>query len=821
LFPDLKEAAKVESPANVPHEDEASLRRCLNDLIGLMALTALWPSKRPEDTAAMLADALLGTLDLSFVLVRVSDPVEGTSFETLRVVEPLTEQDVRHAIGGPLGNAPLESPSHTLLPDGTTSLRVGSVKLGIGGDIGTVTLGSGRIGFPSQSERLLLDVATNQAVVALQHAFVLGEQRRVASRLEDHLAQGTRELAVANEELKKGEQNLKLIIDTIPAFVWCMLPDGRNEFISKGWHAHTGVPPEESRDWGWMSVFHPDDLPALMKKWQEVLAAGEPDETEARIRRRDGVYRWFLIRAEPFRDDSGGIVRWYGTSTDIEDRKRAEEELESRGRDLKLIIDTIPTLSWSTEADGSVDFLSRPWLEFTGLSVAEALGFGWSVAIHPDDAQGLLRYWQDALESGTKVDVEARLRRFDGVYRWFLFRANPLRDHTGAVIKWYGTNIDIEDRKRAEQELLRKDAFLTNAQHLSATGSFAWSLETDEIVFSEESYRIFGLDRGTPVTLERIASCVHPDDVQLLEARTQAARNASEGLDYQFRLLMPDGSTKYLHTTSNETRGANGRREYIGAIQDVTERWLAQEALNKARAHLAHISRITSLAALTASIAHEVNQPLSGILTNAGTCLRMLDADPPNVDGARETARRTIRDSHRASEVVARLRALFSRGEFTPEWMNLNDVTREVINLSSSDLQRDRVNVQTELGDDVPPVPADRVQLQQVILNLLRNAADAMSGIHDRPRRVLVRTECEPSGNVRLSVQDAGVGLDRHSIEKIFDSFYTTKSGGMGIGLSVSRSIIERHRGRLWAEPNDGPGAKFSFSIPRYPEADR
>jgi signal transduction histidine kinase len=193
----------------------------------------------------------------------------------------------------------------------------------------------------------------------------------------------------------------------------------------------------------------------------------------------------------------------------------------------------------------------------------------------------------------------------------------------------------------------------------------------------------------------------------------------------------------------------------------------------------------------------------------------MLDADPPDLDGARETARRTIRDSNRASEVVTRLRALFTRGEFIPERIDLNEATREVIALSLSDLQRERVSVQIDLADNVPPVTADRVQLQQVILNLLRNAADAMSAVHDRPRRVLVRTKCESHGNVLLSVEDAGVGLDRHNIDKIFDSFYTTKSGGMGIGLSVSRSIIERHRGRLWAEPNDGPGAKFSFSIPR------
>jgi signal transduction histidine kinase len=196
----------------------------------------------------------------------------------------------------------------------------------------------------------------------------------------------------------------------------------------------------------------------------------------------------------------------------------------------------------------------------------------------------------------------------------------------------------------------------------------------------------------------------------------------------------------------------------------------------------------------------------------------MLDANPPNVEGARETARRTIRDGNRASEVIMRLRALFSKREFTLESMDLNEATREVIALSRSDLQRNRVVLQSELAEDLPIITGDRTQLQQVILNLLRNASDAMHGLHDRPRQLLIRTEREDGDRVRVSVQDAGVGVDAQSMDKLFDAFYTTKRDGMGIGLSVSRSIIERHHGRLWAEPNDGPGATFSFSIPRSPE---
>jgi len=228
--------------------------------------------------------------------------------------------------------------------------------------------------------------------------------------------------------------------------------------------------------------------------------------------------------------------------------------------------------------------------------------------------------------------------------------------------------------------------------------------------------------------------------------------------------------------------------------------------------------RVTTMGELTASIAHEVNQPLSGIMTNAGTCLRMLAADPPDVAGACETARRTIRDANRASEVIVRLRALFSGTELATESVDLNEATREVIALSMSELQRHRVMLRPELADDLPAVTANRVQLQQVILNLLRNASDAMVGLDDGPRQLLIRTERDEGDRVRLTVQDVGVGLEPHAMDKIFQAFYTTKSNGMGIGLSVSRSIIEKHGGRLWGESNDGPGATFAFSIPHDPE---
>ena len=488
------------------------------------------------------------------------------------------------------------------------------------------------------------------------------------------------------EALHAKELSFRLTVDSIPGMVHTMTATGQVEFLNRHVLEYFGRSIEELSDWS--EVVHLDDRASVLDRWHRSVATGEPFESEHRVLRADGAWRWMQSRGLPLRDVDGRIVRWYYLLTDVDERKRAEEALRESERDLKLIIDTIPALAWSARPDGSAEFFNRHFRDYVGASEERLREWSWTAAVHPDDVSGLAATWQRILASGAPGEAEARLRRHDGEYRWFLFRTNPLRDESGAIVQWFGVNTDIEDRKRAEV------------------------------------------------------------------------------------------------------------------------------ALRSTQAALAHLTRVMTMSELTASVAHEVNQPLSGIITNASTCLRMLGADPPNVDGARETARRTIRDGNRAAEVIERLRALFSRKEGTTEAVDLNEAAREVLALSSSGLHRNRVILRTELADDLPLVMGARVQLQQVVLNLILNASDAMVDVSDRPRELLIRTEREGGDRVRVTVRDTGVGLDPGSMDKLFDAFYTTKRDGMGIGLSVSRSIIARHRGRLWAEPNDGPGATFSFSIP-------
>ena len=624
-----------------------------------------------------------------------------------------------------------------------------------------------------------------------------------------------------NRTIGERTADLIQIISAIPVMAWCCSPDGSCDFLNKPWHDYTGMSPEEARGSGWANAIHPDDRPKVSETWMELLTTGAPGQVEGRYRRFDGIYHWFLIRANPLRDESGSIVKWYGTNTNIEDQKRIEEQLRrseasaALERRFRSIVDGLPALVVLMSPDGELEHANRHALEYTGVTLEEMKAWARNEIIHPDELPGVISNWKASVETGQPYSFEARHRRADGVYRWFDVRGLPLRDVTGCIILWYLLLNDVDDRKRAEEQLRLSEAFLVEGQRLSKTGNFSWSPVTDAITSSDQFYRILEYEPNTRITFDHIRARLHPDEVAVLNASIGRARSQGGHFDREYRLQMPDGRTKHVHVTAHASRDRQGRPEFIGAAQDITQRKLSEEALNKARSELAHVWRVMSLGAFTASIAHEVNQPLFGILTNTNSCLRMLAADPPNIDGAREAAQLTLRDGSRASDVISRLRALFGKKAAVMESLNLNDAVREVVALSQSDVQRSRVVLQVDLSEDLQPITGDRIQLQQVILNLLRNAIDAMSNVDDRPRRLLISTSRDEGDHVRLSVKDAGVGLSPAEIDRLFEAFYTTKKSGMGIGLTVCRAIIESHNGRLWAAPNEGHGATFSFSIPR------
>jgi signal transduction histidine kinase len=549
-------------------------------------------------------------------------------------------------------------------------------------------------------------------------------------------------------------------------------------------------------------------LPRLEEQCSQVIASGVGSRADF----RDGN-KWFVVRISPYtkgdRQVTGAVLTFTNVTAFRASIDQAIYERECTKAILNTVADPLVVLSADQRIQSGNRAFYTMFFELASLRTQLKEMLAGSHAFQP-------------------VEVD---HVFPGEgQRTLILDARPLSLPGHSERRVLVTFQDITARKQPEaandlraiaerkQELWRSEAFLAEAQRLSLTGSFSWRVTTDEITWSDQLYRIFELTPGVPVTLELIRTRVHPEDLPLVKEMIDWTRGDGSDFQYEHRLQMPDHTVKYVHVVAHATRDQDGRLEYIGAIQDITQRRLSEEALGKARLELARVARVTSLGTLTASIAHEINQPLAGILTNANTCLRMLAADPPNVDGARETARRTIRDGNRVSEVITRLRALFVKKDLALESVDLNEATREVIALLLNELQRSRVVLQPELSDDLPPVRGDRVQLQQVVLNLLLNASEAMSGVDDRPRRLVIRTERDEDDGVRLMVQDAGVGFGPQDANRLFDAFYTTKSGGMGIGLSVSRSIIESHHGRLWAAPNEGPGATFAFSIPRGPD---
>jgi PAS domain S-box-containing protein len=561
--------------------------------------------------------------------------------------------------------------------------------------------------------------------------------------------------------------------------------------------------------------------------------------------------------------------------------------------------------------------------------------------VHPEDRPSFETVLQLARTKGVGLDHYFRIVTQSGKVKHLHSVGAGVLGSEGRI-EIVGALQDVTEQKAAEETLRRSEAFLAKGQTLSQTGTFSWRLATEEFIWSDELYRIYEFEPGIHITFEIIATRYLPEDKSIITGVAEQARRGIMNFDYAHRLLMPNGSIKYIHVVAHRGRDEDGQVEYFGAVQDITQRHLADEArrlsegrwkrivdnsaigiavadldgrfeivntafqkligfteeelkemnfihitepqfreqnstltlellrgkrdqfniekqyrckdgrvvwvrnnvsllsgadgaprnvmaivedisLRKAaegslrvtQARLTRAAELGTAAELSVSIAHEINQPLSGIITNANTCLRMLGAEPPNIEGARETARRTLRDGNRASDVVTRLRALFNKKPPTIELIDVNEATREVIALLSSGIQASDVLLRTELAGDLPLVKGDRVQLQQVILNLIQNAIDSMTAIDNRPRLLLIRTTRGEGDYVQLAVRDSGSGLTSEAEDRMFESFYTTKSNGMGMGLAISRSIVESHQGRLWAEPNDGPGVTFFFSIPQ------
>ncbi len=679
------------------------LQSCINDLISVLALAAIWSGSKSCQMLGTLLDSLLAILRLDFACARLNDSIDGSPVEVVRLAQrqhpSALPQEVGRALGRWLSGDQTASRFVIPNPAGEGEVAIASFSLGLQDEVGVLVAGSRRADFPTDIERLLLRVAANQAAIGLQEARRAGDQKRVAEALERRVAERTSQLTAVNEELRRSQAYL----------------------------------------------------------------------AEAQRLSQTGSFGWRL---------SIGEILWSEETFRIFQYDRT----------------TTPTVEL---------ILQR---------------------VHPEDAALVRQTIERASHDGKDFEHEYRLVMPDGAIKHVNVVARALNDESDGI-EFVGAVMDVSDRKRAEEALRRSEGYLAEAQRLTGTGSWAWNVASRRSVYwSQENYRLFGFDpEGGIPSDEAFYQRVHPEDLDRVRREVFLER-PEEGshFDVVFRIVLPGKEIKYIRSTGHPVRNLSGDLlEYVGTSIDVTERKRAEqalEALRQAQADLAHVSRVTTMGELTASLAHEVNQPIAAASTNANTCLRWLAGDTPNIEEARAAAMRIVKDAKRAGEIISRVRQLFKKGTSQREFVDVNEIIREMVVLLRGETIRYNISVGTDLAADLPQVMADRVQLQQVLMNLMINGIEAIKdagGTHE----LAIRSQRTKNEEVVVSVTDSGVGLPSQQTEQIFNAFFTTKPHGTGMGLRISRSIIESHGGRLWAADNSPRGASFCFSLPTKPEA--
>jgi PAS domain S-box-containing protein len=874
----------------------------------------------------------------------------------------------------------------------------------------------------------------------------------------------------AEGALLSAEQQIRLLVETIPTPVWRAAPEGNVEYVNKRALDYFGAPADEILGWGWMDKVHPDDIAFKVRTWLTNLQSETPHDAVCRFRGADGQYRWFNVRGEPLRASDGRVLRWYGVLIDIDERKKAEDLLRrseaylseaqslshagssaydetaifyfseenyrifgfdprgglpsreaalarihpddrervreearkavrqkkdyaleyrillpdgtvkyieanahpkfstggelvevvstiidvterKRGEQalreseytLRQIIETVPGLVWSNGPDGEPTDINQRMLDYSGMRFEDFRRRGWEAFVHPADYPETAKAFNHAIQTGSSYEGVMRLRQADGEFRWHHARCEPLRDRQGRIIQWYGLSVDIDERKKAEDQLRRSEAHLAEAQRLSHTGSAIYS-ETEIIYWTEEASRIYGFDplQGIP-SREAVWQRIHPDDVDRVNENIKHGVREKRSFENEFRIVLPDGTVKHqkainypvfspsgefveivatgidvtehkhaeqalreseakfrdyaetasdwfweigpdykftvltenafgsraddrigtacwdhaldletepekwrlIRTTLNSRQPfrdfvycasggdglpifvrASGKpvfdadgafRGYRGTGTDVTALIQAQdehERLRQLESDIAHMNRLSMMGELAASLAHEIAQPIATARNNAGAAMNFLDHGPPDLGQVREALTCVVDDADRAGDILDRIRDHIKKAPPRKERFDLNQAITDVIVLAEGVIIENGVSVQTRLTERPPHVQADRVQVQQVVLNLILNAVEAMSLIKKGVRELTISTEWHEAGGVLVAVHDSGPGIDPKHLGRVFDAFYTTKLSGVGMGLSICRSIINAHGGRLWADVNAPRGAVFRFTLP-------
>ena len=634
-------------------------------------------------------------------------------------------------------------------------------------------------------------------------------------------------LRASEAALRGNQRRLEHIINAVPGLVWSADADGAITFLSQQYLDYIGQSSASALAGGWLDAIHPEDAKELLGAWTQAMAQGQASEHEARLRRADGRYRWMLFRASPSYDDAGQLTEWFGVNIDVEDRKDArdairasEAALRENERRLQQIVSSIPGLIWLSDAHGATTFWSQQYLDYADAKLDDVLGYGFVDYIHPDDRGPTMEAWAAIITAGSPGEAELRLRRADGVYRWYLVRACPFFDEEGNLTQWFGVNIDIEDRKGAQDALQASEAALRESERqlqqiVSSIPGLTWRSDAEgNITYWSQRFLDYAGSTPEKIVGYGFMDYIHPDDRdRVMEVWTGLLQSGTPG-ESETRIRRSDGVYRWFLWRANPFFDSAGNlTQWFGINVDIENRKRAEENLRQSQNELAHVTRMTTMGELAVSIAHEVNQPLMAVVTNAGACLRWLNGDPPDLAMARQAAERIVRDGHRAGDIITSLRNLARKSAPRLDRVLLDQVIPVVLDLLQGEFRRHGVVAKAQLGDFSIAIRGDSTQLQQVVLNLVMNAIEAMAGSAASPRRLTVRAEIL-EGDALVTVTDTGPGLGTADPDRLFEAFFSTKTEGIGMGLSICRSIIEAHGGRIWACKNATRGSVFSFTLP-------
>ena len=631
-----------------------------------------------------------------------------------------------------------------------------------------------------------------------------------------------------NRRLYERLPELQLIYDTAPVGLAFLTLDCRYVQINQRLTEICGISVA-----GHIGRSVRDTVPAVAEQVEQIVQTivqtGEPiTGIEVRGQKADksNVDHVWITNWHPLKTTEGKIVGINVVAEDITERKRAEavlaasehalRESEARFRELA---DNMSQFAWTADTEGKRNWYNKRWYDYSGTTFDEVQGFGWQKLHHPDHLERVARHIRESFKNDKPWEDTFPLRGRDGNFRWFLSRAQPIRDETGKVVRWFGTNTDITEQLEAERALRDLNETLEERVKTETHERLQiWNVSQDLLLVADLDGKYLSVNPAWTLVLgwsehELLGKnsywLVHPDDREKIrsEAKQLAAGELTPRFEVRFR--HQNGTYRWLLWKAVQDQSC-----IYAMAADVTELKDAEEKLRHARQELTQVARRVSLATMSAAIAHEIRQPLGAIVTNANAGLRWLDRPQPDLDEVRDSLRHIVADGHRASEVIQSVRTMFTKTEHPGAALDANDLIRETIAMANGDLDASRVVVDLELADKLPPITAHKGQLQQVILNIVTNAIDSMRAIDDRGRLLRVRSRPFDSNGVAVSVQDSGTGIDPQNLNRIFDAFFSTKTNGMGMGLAICRSIVEAHGGRLSVSAGVPHGSVFHIVLP-------